>query len=279
MKFSHQNVRCRVQLRQRDEGIALIEGHGGAGNVRIRAHSFLQGGMASSQWVFLGAQSRQIFFSKQGKARSGNRTSKSSRAGKSHGRMKTQHKDSGAGAGAGLGQNQWHHLSDIYDIAVVIFICVCILPRMMSSNFPIDPELNETLLWLEQVFFGPQLRQFSWHFFVFSSLVSDKRRLFQRKCHFHLENGVFVEGGEERFFSPWHLSKVSTFFPTENSLLKLLCLLESHGLTQTWVSWKSRRQRRLSLPCHTIFEHSKFIGILRGEKRNQVKGIYSYLSY
>lgn len=227
MKFSHQNVRCRVQLRQRDEGIALIEGHGGAGNVRIRAHSFLQGGMASSQWVFLGAQSRQIFFSKQGKARSGNRTSKSSRAGKSHGRMKTQHKDSGAGAGAGLGQNQWHHLSDIYDIAVVIFICI--LPRMMSSNFPIDPELNETLLWLEQVFFGPQLRQFSWHFFVFSSLVSDKRRLFQRKCHFHLENGVFVKGGEERFFFPWHLSKVSTFFPDRKQFVEVI--------VSSWKPW------------------------------------------
>lgn len=224
MKFSHQNVRCRVQLRQRDEGIALIEGHGGAGNVRIRAHSFLQGGMASSQWVFLGAQSRQIFFSKQGKARSGNRTSKSSRAGKSHGRMKTQHKDSGAGAGAGLGQNQWHHLSDIYDIAVVIFICVCILPRMMSSNFPVDPEFNETLLWLEQVFFGPQLRQFSWHFFVFSSLVSDKRRLFQRKCHFHLENGVFVEGGEERFFFPLASFKGFYFFSWQKTVCWSYCV-------------------------------------------------------
>lgn len=61
-KFSNQNVRCQVQLRQQDKGIALIEGHSGAGNVRIRAHSFLQGGMASSQWVFLGTQSRQIIF-------------------------------------------------------------------------------------------------------------------------------------------------------------------------------------------------------------------------
>lgn len=67
------------------------------------------------------------------------------------------------------------------------------------------------------------------------------------------------------------------FFPAGKQL-KLSCPLESHCLTQTWVLWKSRRQRRLSLPCHTSCEHNKFIGLRRGDKRNRVKGVYSYLS-
>lgn len=65
-------------------------------------------------------------FSKQERARNGNRTSKSSRAEKLFGWMKREHKNSGAGAGAGLGQNQRHHLSDLSGITVIIFLFVCL---------------------------------------------------------------------------------------------------------------------------------------------------------
>lgn len=69
------------------------------------------------------------FQSKEGPA-VGNRASKRYRAGKSLRRMKTQHKATGTGAGIGLGQNQWPHLSDSSETTIIIFIFVCVLPRM-----------------------------------------------------------------------------------------------------------------------------------------------------
>lgn len=179
-------------------------------------------------------------FSKQGRARSGDRTSKNSRAGKQCGWMKRQHKDSGAGAGTGLGQNQWHHLSDISDITVIIFIFVGILLWMMSSNFLVDSEFNETLLWLEQMVFGSQLRQFFWHFLAFSSPFSDKRRLFQRKYSFHLENGVFVGGGEERFF-PLASFKDFHIFPDRKQFVDIILCSWKPSFDPTFILWKCRR--------------------------------------
>lgn len=91
--------------------------------------------MASSQRVSWEPVAEWIpcwaFQSKEEPA-AGNRASESYRAGKSLRQMKTQQKATDTGPGIGLGQNQWPHLSDSSDTTGIIFIFVCILPRMST---------------------------------------------------------------------------------------------------------------------------------------------------